>query len=72
MEMLVLDDRVGLCVIPRGERALPAMETSFERGSDLLRAAGLQPHPDKRVRGALHASPLGLEIRGDLGLCKLV
>ena len=67
VEMLVLDDRVGLCAVPRGSPVLPAMDYSFERGSELLRAAGLQPHAEKR-RGSAHASPLGLEIRGALGL----
>ena len=67
VEIVVIDDRVGCCVVPRTEaRSPPSVRHSFDRGAQLLEAAGLRTHRSKSVRDAVHAVPLGVELRGDL------
>ena len=68
-EAVVVDDRVGLGVVRRGQRRGPeALERSFEAGGAALQEAGFGIHDGKSVRNARHATPLGIEIRGDVGL----
>jgi hypothetical protein len=69
VEAIVVDDRVSLTAVPAGARKLPAVaERSFREGGKALLEAGLGVHPDKGVRNAKHAAPLGIEIDGVRGL----
>ena len=68
VEAVVVDDRVSLTAVPSGSRKPPAVaERSFREGGEALRRAGLSVHPDKGVRNAKHAAPLGIEIDGVRG-----
>ena len=66
VELLVIDDRVGLAAVPRsGSPPHEGLRASFERGPKLLEEAGLRTHVGKKQRFSDHAVVLGQEVRND-------
>jgi hypothetical protein len=68
-EAIVVDDRVVLAKVAAAAVELPREVQAFlADGAAALRTAGLGFHPAKSVRNSPHANPLGMELKGDVGL----
>ena len=63
IEMLQIDDHVGMAQRPRGSRAVPpARQRSFDAAREQCKRVGLVVAEDKRVEAQVGGTALGTEV----------